>query len=190
MTRSFTFTLLFFASEAQAVEPLWSLKPLTQPTVPNNSGQTPVDKFLQAKLHEKNLAFSKPADPRVQVRRLYFDLIGLPPPPEVVEAFIKNPTDAAYIKLVDELLASPHYGERWARHWLDLVRYGESDGFEFDQPKPFIWRYRDYVIEAFNSDMPFDQFVRQQIAGDLVSKVTPDSLIATGYYRVGQWDSG
>ena len=114
----------------------------------------------------------------------------MPPTPEEIDAFVNDPAPDAYERLLDKLLASPHYGEKWARHWLDLVRYGETNGFEFDQPKPFIWRYRDYVIAAFNKDMPYDQFVREQIAGDMLNKVTPESLIATGYYRVGQWDSG
>src|SRR5262249_43521169 len=114
----------------------------------------------------------------------------LPPTPAELDAFVNDRAADAYERLVDRLLERPQYGEKWARHWLDIVRYAETDGFEFDRGKPFPWRYRDYVIAAFNSDKPYDAFLREQIAGDLLDPVTPESLIATGYYRLGQWDSG
>jgi len=154
MRRALPLAFFLFTPFVYAADPLWSLKPVTPIKVPDNTGPTAIDRFLLVKLQEKKLAFSKPADPRTQVRRLYFDLIGLPPPPEVIEAFAKNPTDGAYAKLVDDLLASPQYGERWARHWLDLVRYGESDGFERNAPRPTAWHYRDWVIRSLNEDMP------------------------------------
>src|SRR5579872_442220 len=181
MKRMLSLAVLFFAPLASAADPLWSLKPVSRPSVPDNSGQSTIDRFLLAKLQEKKLNFSKPADPRTQVRRLYFDLIGLPPPPEVVDAFAKSPTDAAYTKLVDELLASSHYGERWARHWLDVVRYGESDGFERNAPRPQAWHYRDWVIRALNEDMPYDRFARLQIAGDILEPNDVRGTEATGF---------
>jgi hypothetical protein len=185
MNRTLALATLLIATAAQAADPLWSLKTIANPPIPENSGQSPMDRFLLAKLQEKKLAFSKPADPRVQVRRLYFDLIGLPPPPDVVEAFVKNPTDAAYAKMVDDLLASPHYGERWARHWLDLVRYGESDGFERNAPRPQAWHYRDWVIRALNEDMPYDRFAKLQIAGDVLEPDDLSGTKATGFLVAG-----
>jgi hypothetical protein len=172
----------------------WAYQPVKRPAVPDVKNKAwvknPVDAFILAKLEAKGLTPAAPADRRTLARRVYYDLIGLPPTPAEVDAFVNDKSADAYERLIDKLLDSPHYGEKWARHWLDLVRYGETNGYEFDQPKPFIWRYRDYVVDAFNNDVPYDQFVRQQIAGDLLSNVTPESLIATGYYRLGQWDSG
>lgn len=185
MNRIFALVICFSASAANATEPLWSLKPVKQPTIPENSGSSPIDKFLLAKLQEKKLKFAKQADPRVQVRRVYFDLIGLPPPPDVVDAFAKNPSDAAYAKLVDGLLASPLYGERWARHWLDLVRYGESDGFERNAPRLQAWPYRDWVIQALNDDMPYDRFAKLQIAGDALEPNDLNGTKATGFLVAG-----
>jgi mono/diheme cytochrome c family protein len=172
----------------------WAYKSANRRDVPAVQNKTwvtnPVDAFILAALESKGLTPAAPADRRVLARRLYYDLIGLPPTPEEIDAFVNDKAPQAYERLVDKLLDSPHYGEKWARHWLDLVRYGETNGYEFDQPKPFIWRYRDWVIDAFNHDMPYDQFVREQIAGDLLGPVTAESAIATGYYRLGQWDSG
>ncbi len=122
------------------------------------------------------------------MRRLFYTLTGLPPSPKDVADFASDRSPNAYDKVVDRLLDSRHYGEHWARHWLDLVRYAESNSFERDNPKPFVWRYRDYVIRSFNADKPYDQFIREQLAGDELEKVTPDSIIATGYYRLGLWD--
>ncbi len=122
------------------------------------------------------------------IRRLTYDLTGLPPTPEEVDAFAADRGDDAYERLVDRLLDSPHYGEKWGRHWLDLVRYAETNGYERDSAKPFAWRYRDYVIDAFNQDKPFDQFIREQLAGDEVDPTSAAPLIATGYYRLGIWD--
>jgi hypothetical protein len=185
MNRALDLLLLLLVSVCSAAEPLWSLKPVAPAPVPASAGKTPIDRFLLAKLEASKLGFSPPADPRTQVRRLYFDLIGLPPPPEVVEAFVKDPSDAAYSKLVDDLLASPHYGERWARHWLDLVRYGESDGFERNAPRPSAWKYRDWVIQALNEDMPYDRFARLQIAGDVLEPESVSGVKATGFLVAG-----
>ncbi len=117
------------------------------------------------------------------IRRVTFDLIGLPPSPEEVAAFVADKSADAYERLVDRLLASPRYGERWARHWLDLVRYAESDGFRLDEYRPYAWRYRDYVIAAFNNDKPYDRFVREQLAGDELAPEDPEALVATGFLR-------
>ena len=122
------------------------------------------------------------------IRRLTYDLTGLPPTPEEVDAFLADRSPDAYERLVDRLLASPHYGEKWGRHWLDLVRYAETNGYERDSAKPFAWRYRDYVINAFNRDKPYDQFVREQLAGDEIDPASAEALIATGFYRLGIWD--
>jgi hypothetical protein len=172
----------------------WAYRPVSRPEPPAVKNRAwvrnPIDAFLLAGLEAKGLAPNPEADRRALARRVYYDLTGLPPAPEEVDAFVSDPAPDAYERLVDRLLASPHYGEKWARHWLDLVRYGETKGFEFDRPKPFVWRYRDYVIDAFNRDLPYDQFVREQIAGDRLAAVTPQTLTATGYYLLGQWDDG
>ncbi len=150
----------------------WSLQPLKRQVPPEPARpdwvSNPVDAFVLAGFASHHLKPSPPADPRVQIRRLYFDLIGMPPSPEAVRAFEKDPSDAAYAKIVEELLASPHFGERWGRHWLDVARFGESDGFERNNPRNNLWPFRDWVIKALNDDMPYDEFVRMQIAGDLI----------------------
>ncbi|HLJ92683.1 MAG TPA: DUF1549 and DUF1553 domain-containing protein, partial [Gemmataceae bacterium] len=150
--------------------------------------RNPVDLFVLAKLEAAGLKPSPPAEKIALLRRIYYDLIGLPPTPEEVRAFLADDSPDAYERIVDRLLASPHYGEHWARHWLDLVRYAETNSFERDGTKPNVWRYRDYVIRALNDDKPYDQFIREQLAGDEQDHVTAESLIATGYYRLGQWD--
>jgi hypothetical protein len=173
----------------------WAFQPVRAPNHPATGDTHPVDALLAAKLAEKGLKRSESATPRELVRRAYFDLWGLPPSPEDVATFATEPTDEAWAKLIDRLLASPHYGERWARHWLDLVRYAESNGYERDGEKPAAWRYRDYVIRAFHRDKPYDQFIREQLAGDEMSESMPpaseawrDAIIATGYYRLHVWD--
>ena len=170
----------------------WAYQPVKKsavPTVRNGAWiKNPIDAFLLAKLEAKELAPTKPAEPIALIRRLYYDLTGLPPKPEEIDAFLKESTAnrlAAYEALIDRLLASPHYGEKWGRHWLDLVRYAETNGYERDGPKPFVWRYRDYVIKSFNDDKPYDQFIREQLAGDEMPGPNPEAIIATGYYRLG-----
>jgi Protein of unknown function (DUF1553)/Protein of unknown function (DUF1549)/Concanavalin A-like lectin/glucanases superfamily/Planctomycete cytochrome C len=144
-----------------------------------------IDGFVRAKLESKGLKPSPQADPRTLVRRLSFDLLGLPPTAEEIDAFAKDPSDAAYAKLVEKMLASPHFGERWARHWLDLVRYGESDSFERNEPRPNAWHYRDWVIRSLNADMPFDRFAKLQLAGDVLEPDNPDAVKATGFLVAG-----
>jgi mono/diheme cytochrome c family protein len=147
----------------------WSFRDLQRPKVPGTEYSNAIDAFISTKLAEKQLTLSPPADARTLIRRMYFDVLGLPPTPEEADAFeveFAKDSKSALSALADRLLASPHYGERWARHWLDVVRFAESDGFETNQPRANAWPYRDYVIRAFNSDKPYDQFVREQIAGD------------------------
>jgi mono/diheme cytochrome c family protein len=168
----------------------WAFQALGAPTPPMSarSGAHPIDAFIDAELKARGLRASPPADPRRLVRRLAYDLTGLPPTAEIVEAFAAEPSDEAWANLIDHYLASPHYGEKWARHWLDLVRYAETNSFERDSRKPFVWRYRDRIIRAFQDDQPYDEFILHQLAGDEIEPPSRESLIATGYYRLGAWD--
>jgi hypothetical protein len=150
--------------------------------------RNPIDSFIRAKLREKGLIASPEADRRTLARRLYFDLIGLPPSTTELDAFVVDPSPGAYEKLVDRLLASPAYGERWARHWLDVVHYGDTHGYDKDQPRPNAWPYRDYVIRSLNADRPYGQFVRQQVAGDVLEPGSADGVIAMGFVAAGPWD--
>lgn len=176
----------------EAAKTFWAFRALSKPDVPKVKDtawvKNPIDAFVLAKLEEAGLKPAPPADKGAMVRRVYYNLVGLPPTPEQVDAFVKDERPDAYERLIEGLLASPHYGEHWARHWLDVVRYAETNSFERDSAKPFIWRYRDYVIRAFNNDIPYDQFIREQLAGDELDQVTADSMIATGYYRLGIFD--
>ena len=170
----------------------WAFQPVKRPAAPavKNAAwvKTPIDAFVLAKLDDKGLSPVRPADRATLARRAYYDLWGLPPTPEQLDAFVKDESPDAWPKLIDALLASPHYGEKWGRHWLDVVRYAETNGYERDGPKPNAWRYRDYVIRSFNADKPFPQFVKEQIAGDELPGYNPDAVIATGFYRLGLWD--
>ena len=165
----------------------WSLQPVVRPAVPRLA-KHPVDAFIAAKLAKESMVSAVRADRRTLVRRAYFDLTGLPPTPEQVEQFIRDSAPDAWPRLIDRLLASPRHGEHWARYWLDLVRFAETDGYERDKLKPNIWRYRDWVINAFNSDMSYTQFVAEQLAGDEVPNRTEQSVVATGMIRAGTWN--
>ncbi len=171
----------------------WSFQPVQNPVIPvvKNPGwvKNPIDAFILAKLEEKNLAPAKPADRRTLIRRVSFDLIGLPPTPEEVEAFVADLSPDAYPKLVDRLLASPHYGERWGRHWLDVARYSDTKGYVFTEERtyPYSYTYRDYVVRAFNEDLPYDQFILQQLAADrLPLGDDKRPLAALGYLTLGR----
>ena len=170
----------------------WSYKAVKNPTIPKVKDQAwvknPIDAFILSKLEQNQLTPALPAEKTALLRRLYFNLIGLPPSIEETESFLKDTSPDAYEKRVDLLLNSRHYGENWARHWLDLVRYAETNSFERDGAKPNAWKYRDYVIQSFNSDKPYNQFIKEQLAGDEIEKVSRDSLVATAYYRLGIWD--
>lgn len=188
------------AEEPANKKPLsWSLKPVIEPAIPKSSFQNPIDAFVNERLARQGLKMSPAADPRTFIRRLTFDLTGLPPTREEVAAF-ENECAASYTKeqrlpdeavrkLADRLLASSHYGERWARHWLDVVRFSESDGFEEDELRADAWTYRDYVINSLNKDKPYFQFVREQIAGDVQPDYTGETIAATGMLVAGPWDA-
>ncbi|GIW79335.1 MAG: hypothetical protein KatS3mg105_1142 [Gemmatales bacterium] len=175
----------------------WSWQPIANVSPPivkrQNWVRHPIDRFILARLEEKQLTPAPEADRRTLIRRLYFDLVGLPPTPDEVEAFVRDESPKAYERLVDSLLASEHFGEKWGRHWLDLVRYAETYGHEFDYPIANAWRYRDYIIRAFNSDVPYNQLVLEHIAGDLLPdpRRNPDegfneSIIGTGFWFFGE----
>jgi len=170
----------------------WAYQPVKKPASPAVKDaawvKTPVDAFVLAKLEEKGLKPVTPAGKIALARRAYYDLTGLAPTPEQVDAFVSDSSPNVFERLLDALLASPHYGEKWGRHWLDVVRFAETNGYERDGPKPNAWRYRDYVIRSFNVDKPYDQFLREQIAGDELAPDDADAIIATGFYRLGIWD--
>jgi hypothetical protein len=166
----------------------WAFQPIRRPAVPEFRGlrtevRNPIDAFVLTRLEKEDLKPSPEADKVTLLRRVSLDLTGLPPTPEEVDAFLKDDSPDAYERVVDRLLASPHYGERWARHWLDSARYADSDGYEKDTGRPYAWRYRDWVIHALNADLPFDRFTIEQLAGDLLPNATLDQRIATGFHR-------
>jgi hypothetical protein len=171
----------------------WAFQVIRRPALPRvaNAGwvRTPVDAFIAASHDAKRLTPAPEASRRALVRRLYLDLIGLPPTPEEMAALLADRSTDWYERLVDKLLASPHYGERWGRHWLDLARYADSEGYESDHTRPYAWRYRDYVINAFNSDKPYDRFLREQIAGDEIEPYSDENLIATGFLACARLSS-
>ncbi len=177
----------------------WSLQPLSvafrsvkatssDASFAEQKAPLTIDNFIRAKLDEHNLTHSPQADRRTLIRRLSFDLHGLPPTPEAVDAFVNDPDPQAYKKLVDRMLDSPHYGERFTQHWLDVAHYADTHGFERDQRRDNAWRYRDYVIRAFNEDKPYDRFLQEQIAGDVLWPDDEQAVIATGFLAAGPWD--
>jgi len=187
-------TLDFFerTSASRAGRDWWSLQPVVRPPVPPLAGQpqpgNPVDAFVLARLNHAGMSPAPAADRRTLIRRLYYDLIGLPPAEEQIAAFAADRSIDAWEKLIDDLLSRPQYGERWARYWLDLARYADTSGYERDQEKPFAWKYRDWVVNALNMDMPYSEFLRNQIAGDEIADRTEQSVIATGFLRLGTWN--
>ncbi len=172
--------------------PWWAIQPLRSPAVPvvrdPARGRGPIDAFLLAALDAKGLTFRPESDRRTLIRRLTFDLTGLPPTAEQVDAFAADDRPDAYERLVDRLLASPHHGERWGRHWLDIVHYGDTHGYDKDKRRDRAWLYRDYVIGALNDDTPYDTFVTEQLAGDVRTPGDPRGVIATGFIAAGPWD--
>jgi len=163
----------------------WAFRPPVRPAVPQIGAANPIDAFLRHAMQSKGLKPSPPADKRTLIRRAYLDMTGLPPTIAEVNAFLNDPSPKAFSKVVEDLLASPHYGERWGRHWLDLVRFADSGGFEYDRDRPSAWRYRDYVIRSFNQDKPYDRFLKEQIAGDEIWPDSADARTGTGYLRLG-----
>jgi hypothetical protein len=179
---------LLFLMPLMAEEKWWSMRDLVRPEVPKGNEKNVVDRFVQAKQKELGLIGAKEADRRVLARRLAFDLWGMPLESAKVEAFVKNDREGAYEELVDELLASSRYGERWGRHWLDVVHFGETHGYDKDQPRENAWRYRDYIIRSLNEDKPYERFVREQLAGDVLWPGTEDGIVAPGFLSAGPWD--
>src|SRR6516162_8268878 len=170
----------------------WAFQPVRAPGVPTARQaawvRNPIDDFVLTRLEAKGWRPNDAAKPQALVRRMHLDLIGLPPTPDEQAALTQNPSAAAFDGLVDELLARPAYGERWGRHWLDLVRYAESNGYERDGAKPSVWQYRDYVIRSFNDDKPYDRFILEQLAGDEIPDSNAETMTALGFYRLGPWD--
>lgn len=170
----------------------WSLQPIERPNVPLLKNKTqpanPIDAFVRARLTEQGMEPAPKAGQPTLLRRVYYDVIGLPPTREQLDAFVDDQSPYAWTKAVDDLLKSRHYGERWARYWLDVARYAETSGYERDQEKPYAWRYRDWVVKALNNDMPFDRFIIEQIAGDEIGLADEQSTIATGFLRLGSWN--
>jgi hypothetical protein len=178
------------ASPAQ--DEWWAYRPLVRPEVPAVRDtariENPIDAFVRARLEAARLEAAPAADPHTLLRRVTYDLTGLPPTAAEIAAFVADPSDAAYERVVDRLLASPQHGVKWAQHWLDVVRYAETDGYERDRKKPFVWRYRDWVVDALNADLPYGEFVTRQLAGDELPGAAVADLVATGWYRLGIWD--
>jgi hypothetical protein len=179
--------------EKTASETWWSLQALKTPVPPNPNDasrwvRNAIDQFILATLHDKGLRPSDPADRATLIRRVTYDLTGLPPTPDEIDAFVNDAAPAAYEKLVDQLLASPRYAERWARLWLDLVHYADTHGYDKDKRRLWAWLYRDWVIRAFHADMPYRRFVQYQLAGDVLFPGDPDGVIATGFVVAGPWD--
>ena len=170
----------------------WFFSPIQRPPVPElrdvGTAKNPVDRFINAKWQELAFEGAPMLGKRALLRRLYFDLLGLPPEKDDIERFLEDSRPDSYDREVERLLASPRYGERWARYWMDVVRYADTDGFAIDGEKPTMWRYRDYVIRAFNRGLPFDQFIRDQLAGDEFGNDS-EGLVATGFYRLGPWEA-
>ena len=178
-----------FSTEERAGIDWWSLQPMGAVSPPParsiDSSPHPIDRFLDQSLQRNGLQLSAEADRRTLIRRLSFDLLGLPPSTDDVKQFVSESSEDAWLKLVDRYLESPHYGERWARHWLDIVRFGESNGFEYDEPRDSFWHYRDWVIQALNQDLPYDQFVRLQLAGDVLHPQDRHAVAAAGFLVAG-----
>jgi hypothetical protein len=183
--------LALFSAETKTFTPaqrkFWAFQPVAKPTVPAVKNKqwvrTPIDAFILAKLEEKGVQPNAPADRLTLLRRATIDITGLQPTSDQIQQFLNDKSPNAWEKVVDRLLASPAYGERWGRHWLDVARYADSNGFKADETRPNIWRYRDYVINAFNNDKPYDEFVREQIAGDELHPGDPEALVAMGFNR-------
>jgi hypothetical protein len=180
------------AGEPGAKERHWAYQPIRRPAVPGLSdpdqARNPIDRFIRARLESDGIKPVRAADRRTFIRRVYLDLVGLPPAPEDVEAFLGDASPDAVGRVVDRLLASPRYGERWGRHWLDVARFAETNGYERDGAKPHAWRYRDYVISALNHDIPYDRFLTEQLAGDEIEGSDARAQIATTFLRLGTWD--
>jgi len=189
-----TLTLLSVANldaavQAKRASDHWAFQPLADPAVPQPRdtrwSRTDLDRLIRADQESKGLKPNGEADRRVLIRRAYFDLLGLPPTPEEVQTFSADPDPQAYEKLIQRLLDNPHYGERWGRHWLDVVRYADSNGYRYDDDQPAAFHYRDFVIRAFNQDLPYDRFIQWQIAGQELEPNNLDAVTANGFAAIG-----
>jgi hypothetical protein len=188
-------TLRGWIAEGAPWPPHWAYRPLRRPEAPVVTtspeaewARTPIDRFILKELRAHGLSPSGPADKRTWLRRVTFDLTGLPPTPEELAAFLADDSPEAFDKVADRLLASPHYGERWARHWMDLAHFAETHGHDQDRPRPNAWPYRDYLIRSFNEDTPYGRFVEEQVAGDVLFPGDPQAVVATGFLAAGPWD--
>ncbi len=192
VSQSFLFSEVKTNEINETTKNFWSNRPLKTPDVPKVKNaewqKNPIDAFILSKLTDNGLSPNPPASRDELARRAYLNITGLAPTPEQVANFVADKSPDAWAKLVNQLLDSPQYGEKWARHWLDVVRYAESNGFERDSNKPHIWRYRDWVIDAYNNDKPYDRFIMEQLAGDELDDLDHESMIATGFFRLMQWD--
>ncbi|MBT3479952.1 MAG: DUF1549 domain-containing protein, partial [Opitutales bacterium] len=181
-----------WANRRYKQEDLWAYQPIGNPTIPEakNENENPIDAFINHRLEEKGIPAARLANRSTLIRRATFDLVGLPPTPQEIETFNadKRSDLEAFQSVVDRLLADSRYGEQWGRHWLDVVRYADTSGYSNDFERTSAWRYRDYVIRSFNDDKPYDQFIKEQIAGDENNPDDPESLIATGFLRMGPWE--
>ena len=179
-------------TELRAGRDWWSLQPVVKPAIPqlekSPQPEHPIDAFILARLEEQDVTPAPTADRRTLIRRLYYDLIGLAPSEEEIQTFVSDQRPDAWSRKIDQLLEMPHYGERWGRYWLDLARYADTSGYERDQEKPFAWKYRDWVVNAFNADMPYREFIIHQLAGDEIADRDEQSVIATGFLRLGPWN--
>lgn len=178
-------------TELRAGRDWWSLQPIQRPEIPEFKTEqptNPIDAFILKRLKQNQITAAPRADKRTLLRRLYYDLTGLPPTLAEIQEFERDTSPDAWERRIDQLLASPHYGERWARYWLDLVRYADTSGYERDQEKPFAWKYRDWVVKALNSDIPYGRFITEQLAGDELPNRSKDTVIATGFLRLGTWN--
>ena len=177
---------------ASSISEWWAYRPLVRPRVPDVRDTTwtrnPIDAFILSRLEARGLAPADPADKIALLRRGTYDLTGLPPTPDEIAAFLADDRADAFETVIDRLLASPQYGVKWGRHWLDLVRFAETDSYERDRRKPNAWRYRDWVVDSLNADKPYDRFLLEQLAGDELDTPTLETIVATGYYRLGIWD--
>ncbi|MEX1233228.1 MAG: DUF1549 domain-containing protein [Planctomycetaceae bacterium] len=188
-----TLDLYEFSTDERGGRDLWSLQPIEREDIPRverffDRVTNPIDAFILARLEEQGWEPAPPASRRELIRRLYFDVIGLPPSFEQIEEFASDSSPDAYERRVDELLSSPHYGERWGRYWLDLVRFAETCGYERDQVKPNVWKYRDWVVQSLNDDKPYDRFILEQLAGDELPAANEQTVIATGFLQLGTWN--
>jgi Protein of unknown function (DUF1549) len=186
--------IMHAAAVENAIADDWAFRPLHRPAMPatvaprESASTNPIDIFVRSKLAEGKLTPSSPAEPRTLLRRLCFDLIGLPPTPEETRAFLADPSPQAYERVVDRLLASPRHGERWARHWMDAAHFAETHGNDQDRIRTNAWPYRDYLINSFNSDKPYPRFVQEQVAGDVLFPEDPQATVALGFVASGPWD--